>query len=170
MYKPNFCVECGERIARTRWHLWTSNRFCRACAPRFRASRILLPVLAGATLFSLGLGAGRAVRPEPPPLVIERRQPPVTPAQTAQLPPTPANMKPENAPLTPKPEPGSASAMERQTAASETVSICGAQTKKGAPCQRRVRGTDRCWQHKGQPAIIPLEQRIYRNSSRRVSK
>ncbi len=160
MYKPNFCVECGERIARTRWHLWTSNRFCRACAPRFRAPRILLPVLAGTALFSLGLGAGRAVRPDTPPLVIERRQSPVSSAQTAQLQPTPANTKTENAPLQARPEPESNAARERPTAVPETISICGAQTKKGAPCQRRVRGTDRCWQHKGQPAMIPLEQRI----------
>jgi hypothetical protein len=43
---------------------------------------------------------------------------------------------------------------ERPTDPAETVSICGARTQKGTPCQRRVRGTGRCWQHKGMPAII----------------
>lgn len=164
MYTPNFCAECGERIARTRRSLWTNGRFCRVCAPRFRAARIILPTLAGATLFSLGLGAGRAVRPEPPPLVVERRQPSlVAPAQATQFQSTTANTKTENAPAHTRPE--TAAPTERQTGASETVSICGALTKKGTPCQRRVRGTDRCWQHKGQPAIIPLEQRIYKRPS-----
>ena len=37
----------------------------------------------------------------------------------------------------------------------EAVYICGAQTKKGTACQRRVRGGGRCWQHTGQPAILP---------------
>jgi hypothetical protein len=36
------------------------------------------------------------------------------------------------------------------------VAICGARTKKGTPCQRRVRGgVGRCWQHRGKPAILP---------------
>ncbi|HEX7999995.1 MAG TPA: hypothetical protein VF528_16530 [Pyrinomonadaceae bacterium] len=160
MYKPNFCVECGERIARTRLSLWTSNRFCRACAPRFRATRILLPCLAGATLFSIGLGAGRAMRADTPPLIVERRQPTATSTQTAQLQPAPATVHIDNALLPARPEPGSSTKTERPPSASETVSICGALTKKGTPCQRRVRGTDRCWQHKGQPAVIPLEQRM----------
>lgn len=160
MYKPNFCTECGERIARSRWHLWTSRRFCPGCAPRFRAARIVLPLVAGTAFFTLGLGAGRAVHPAPPPLIIERRQPPTASTPTAPLPPAPTRAKTENAPAPAGPETDAGVAAERPTALSETVSICGALTKKGTPCQRRVRGTDRCWQHKGQPAMIPLEARI----------
>lgn len=161
MYKPNFCAECGERIIRARWHLWTSRRFCPECAPRLRTARLLLPVLAGATVFALGLGAGRAVRPAPPPLVVERSQPSQTTAQTAQVKTQPESTKAESSiaparlePLARSPE------TERPVDSTETVSLCGALTKKGAPCQRRVRGTGRCWQHKGQPAAIPLEQRL----------
>lgn len=160
MYKPNFCAECGERIARSRWHFWTSRRFCTGCAPRFRAARIILPLVAGASFFTLGLGAGRAVRPAPPPLILERRQPAVAATQAAPLQPAQARAKTENAPAPAGPEPEASANTARSTAASETVSICGALTKKGTPCQRRVRGTDRCWQHKGQPAVIPLEERI----------
>jgi hypothetical protein len=160
MYKPNFCTECGERIARSRWHFWTSRRFCAGCAPRFRAARTILPLVAGTAFFTLGLGAGRAVRPAPPPLILERRQPAVASAPTVPLPSTPERAKVERAPAQAGPEPGAGVNAERSTASSETVSICGALTKKGTPCQRRVRGTDRCWQHKGQPAVIPLEERI----------
>jgi hypothetical protein len=165
MYKPNFCAECGERIARSRWHFWTSRRFCSGCAPRFRAARIVLPLVAGTAFFTLGLGAGRAVRTAPPPLILERREPNVAATQRAPLPPQPARSKTENANAPASRAPDEGVAPKHPADSSETVSICGALTKKGTPCQRRVRGTDRCWQHKGQPAIIPLEQRIYRNPS-----
>jgi hypothetical protein len=160
MYKPNFCTECGERIARSRWHLWTSRRFCSACAPRFRTARIVLPLVAGTSFFTLGLGAGHAVRPATPPLILERREPTVAATQTAP-PTTPARTKMENVPVQQSSrEPDGGVTQERPPASSEIVSICGALTKKGTPCQRRVRGTDRCWQHKGQPAMIPLEERM----------
>ncbi|HEX8149343.1 MAG TPA: hypothetical protein VF591_19325, partial [Pyrinomonadaceae bacterium] len=44
---------------------------------------------------------------------------------------------------------------ERPTDPEEVVYVCGARTKKGTPCQRRVRGPGRCWQHRGKPAILP---------------
>ena len=42
----------------------------------------------------------------------------------------------------------------------EETYICGARTKKGTPCSRRVRGPVRCWQHKGAQAMLPLEKLI----------
>jgi hypothetical protein len=33
--------------------------------------------------------------------------------------------------------------------------FCGAATKKGTACTRKVRGGGRCWQHKGREAILP---------------
>ncbi len=155
MYKPNFCADCGTRIARVRWRIWTSRRFCDACARRWRKSGILFPVIASLMLFSIGLIAGRSARPSPPPLTIERGQMAPLPQET--------NTKAEknNAPATSN----SASSYgadgtdaERPTDPNEVVSICGARTQKGAPCSRRVRGTGRCWQHKGKPAMLPPEK------------
>src|SRR6185295_19646696 len=40
----------------------------------------------------------------------------------------------------------------------EDVYICGARTKKGTPCSRRVHGPVRCWQHKGLPAMLPVDK------------
>jgi hypothetical protein len=40
----------------------------------------------------------------------------------------------------------------------EVVYVCGARTKKGTPCSRRVHGPVRCWQHKGMPAMLPAEK------------
>src|SRR5437763_11039347 len=72
MYKPNFCSSCGSRIERTHWRLWTSRKFCSDCSPRFRKAQLLLPLIAGTALFSIGLVAGRAIRHAPPPLIVER--------------------------------------------------------------------------------------------------
>ncbi len=36
--------------------------------------------------------------------------------------------------------------------------ICGARTKKGAPCRRRVRPGQRCPQHRGMPSLLKSEQ------------
>ncbi|HYE65076.1 MAG TPA: hypothetical protein VD966_05810 [Pyrinomonadaceae bacterium] len=156
MYKPNFCAECGARIARARWNLWTSRRFCTGCARQLLKAQILFPLISGVVLFGIGLIAGRAARPAPPPLIVERGQLSPLPAATARkagaqaVETTPlqvmSGVEPSYGP--------DGTATERPTDQNETVSVCGARTKKGTPCQRRVRGTGRCWQHKGLPAII----------------
>jgi hypothetical protein len=164
MYKPNFCSDCGSRIERSRWRLWTSRQFCSECAPRFRRVQILLPIVAGATLFIIGLAAGRLARPAPPPLIVEHGQLANLPApSTKSESQTAVPAATEGAASAPKAEPvygPDGTASERPTEPDEVVSICGARTQKGTPCQRRVRGTGRCWQHKGMAAIIPLERRI----------
>lgn len=159
MYKPNFCNECGERTGRARWRFWTSRRFCSGCSRRFRKGQILLPLIAGAALFCLGLAVGRMGRSTPPPLIIERGQLSALPDETAKTGAPQANAETgADTQASPQPEPSygpSGTTSERPTDPGETVSICGARTQKGTPCKRRVRGTGRCWQHKGLPAMLP---------------
>jgi hypothetical protein len=165
MYRPNFCAECGERVERARWRPWTSRRFCPLCAGRFQKKQFLLTAIAGVALFSLGLAAGRFQRPGPPPLIVERAQPSsATPAATpkagTQSTDEATGADAEQPPVR---EPGSGpdgTASKRPTDPGETVSICGARTQKGTPCQRRVRGTGRCWQHKGMPAMLPPDKLV----------
>ena len=154
MYRPNFCAECGERVLRARRRVWTSRRFCPSCAPRFRRGRIVAPLLLIASLFGAGFFLGRAGRPAPPPLIVERG--------ALNLAPVPAaTAKSEGAGTKPAPAYGpDGSPTERPTDANEVISICGARTKKGTPCQRRVRGTGRCWQHRGMPAMLPASKLI----------
>jgi hypothetical protein len=136
MYRPNFCAECGAQIVRESWHLWTNRRFCERCAPRLRRRLWVAPLLAGGALLGFGLAAGRWSQPAAPPLAEQRAAAPfVAAAPTPGIAPLPA-------------------------ATPEAVSICGARTKKGAPCSRRVRGTGRCFQHLGQPAMLPPERLI----------
>ena len=73
---------------------------------------------------------GRGLKREPPPLVIQR---------------TVASQ------ISPAAQPG---------VTTEEAYICGARTKKGTPCSRRVRGPVRCWQHKGAKAMLPLEKLV----------
>jgi hypothetical protein len=164
MYKPNFCAECGERVERARWHLWTSRRFCHMCARRFQRSQILLPLIAGLALFGLGLIAGRTRNSSPPPLIIERGQSSAAPATSkagAQSPDDESETDAkEAAPKTGPSHGADGTITERPTDPNEVVSICGARTQRGTPCQRRVRGTGRCWQHKGLPAMLPPDKLI----------
>ncbi len=159
-YKPNFCAECGERIERLCWRAWTSRRFCPACAKLFRRERIGWPLLACLALVATGFAVGRALRPAPPPLIVAGSAP-ITLApgsdsnatQTAQV--TGSGAQAAHAAYGPD-----GTATERPTDPAEIISICGARTKKGTPCQRRVRGTGRCWQHLGKPAMLPPDKLI----------
>ncbi|MFN2482795.1 MAG: hypothetical protein ABR554_15165 [Pyrinomonadaceae bacterium] len=164
MYKPNFCAECGERVLRGRWRAWTSRRFCPACEKRFRRGW-LAPLLAACALVCTGIAFGRLMRPAPPPLTIERGTLPLPALLMA---------KSRDAQTGVAASGGAgeadaarrdlgAGALEAPTDPNEIVSICGARTKKGTPCQRRVRGAGRCWQHRGMRAVLPPERLIVRD-------
>ena len=142
MYKPNFCAQCGEKVLRLKSHVWTSRRFCDGCARALRKERIMPSLLTAVLLTSFGYIAGRSRTPAPPPLTIVRRA---------------------DSPLSGPEDPGSqpATAGDRTSPSMPSegeVYLCGAQTKKGTPCSRRVQGPVRCWQHKGARAMLPKEQ------------
>ena len=151
MYKPNFCAECGTKVLHLRWHVWTSRRFCKGCARRFLKARVTRPMLIGLALIISGYVAGRSRRPAPPPLTIERRADSTlgaagdprqsTLSRAAQS--VPGSTENKNS-LSPSAE--------------EDVYLCGARTRKGTPCSRRVHAPVRCWQHKGMPAMLPQEK------------
>ena len=156
MYRPNFCSECGHKLLRLRWHLWTSRKFCNDCARRLRKARLLPLLLVSISLLAAGYVIGRARRPLPPPLIIERR------ADS----PLDDNQPPLGLPTA---STESDSGSKRTTTSTplnsveEAVYVCGARTKKGTPCSRRVHGPVRCWQHKGMPAMLPTEQLIIKD-------
>lgn len=150
MYRPNFCAECGERVVRARWRVWTSRRFCAACARRFRRGRLVAPLALSSALVVAGFLLGRAGRPVAPPLVVERG--------ALNLAPVAAGVGAVEGRGAQRPEPRygpDGTSAERPTEPGEVIAICGARTRKGTACQRRVRGPGRCWQHRGKPAILP---------------
>lgn len=155
MYKPNFCADCGAQIVRARWYFWTSRRFCDECGRRLRKLRLQAPLIAGLVLFSAGLLMGRSTRPSPPPLIVTRGQPSVQPSMDSNT-----DGKSNGTPNSESTYGSNGTQSERPTDPKEVVSICGARTKKGTPCSRRVRGTGRCWQHKGMNARLPAEKLV----------
>jgi hypothetical protein len=148
MYRPNFCADCGARIVRLRWYPWTSRRFCAPCSRRFVTQRLKPPLVAALVVFGLGFLLGRAGRPPQPPLVIERSaNSPLYQTQT------------DNAVT----EPSTARANPGVNSKAEKIYICGARTRKGTPCSRRVHGPERCWQHKGMPAMQPQDKLLIKD-------
>lgn len=136
-YQPNFCAECGAKLLRLHWHFWTSRKFCNECARSLRRHRLGAISLAVLSLLGAGFVVGRIRRPVSPPLIIERRA---------------------DSPLNESLPANSTSQALSKISSSEDVYICGARTKKGTPCSRRVHGPVRCWQHKGMPAMLPPEK------------
>ena len=107
-----------------------------------------------AALIAIGAFAfGRYLRPAPPPLIIQR-------AANSALSDSPAG-------------PGRAPDRVRQanqnqvaSVANEEGYICGARTQKGTPCKRRVHvAGERCFQHKGLPAMVPLDKLVIKPTS-----
>lgn len=154
--RRNFCSECGARLNRKGWRFLVHGELCATCTGRLGSSwrvPVTLVGLIALTAFSLG----RYLRPPAAPLIIQRLA---------------------NSPLSDLPvsQDGSVSADSRSdrsssremtravTANDDTVYICGARTKKGTPCRRRVHAAgERCFQHKGLPAILPLEKLAIRS-------
>lgn len=144
-YRPNFCCECGHKIVRLRWFAWTSRRFCDKCFRRFAKTHWLRPTISLCALLVFGVLVGRGFRRAPQPLIIER------PARSSATVAGPAS-------------PSGSTAVQATTSTAQTtvvtddLYICGARTKKGTPCSRRVHGPVRCWQHKGASAMLPQEK------------
>jgi len=157
MYRPNFCAECGERLTRRDWRariqFW-AKAWCDDCARRLgqygfagvaRSTAIISIIAISAFAF------GRCLRPAPPPLIISR-------AANSPLSDLPVNFN-DAARSTNRKQGESRSQDVAGVDREDAAYICGARTRKGTPCRRRVHAAgDRCFQHKGMPAILPLEK------------
>lgn len=181
-YKPKFCCQCGEKIERIDWKPWTNRRFCELCETEFG---IYDWAARGVIFFSLiigFIGIGNYFYKSDKTLIVAANQANSTSAQlnknaVKQLAAAEngANRNERNQPalqsdnsaqkiqqLTAA-QPQKQSAQTNESAVAdvrETVYYCGAQTKRGTPCSRRVKGGGRCWQHIGQPAMLPQAKLI----------
>ncbi len=150
MSNANFCRNCGARLARRGWRLWIRGALCDDCARRpgvnTRSRTIIVIGLLAAAAFAFG----RYLRPSAPPLIIQR-------AANSPLSDAPFDL---NSLL--KRGPGPADSSKPSTSVdNEATYICGARTKKGAPCRRRVHvAGERCYQHKGRTAMVALEKLV----------
>jgi hypothetical protein len=157
MYRPKHCVECGALLAPKGWRAWIGRRVCDDCARRTGHFPFARAIVGIALIALAAFALGRYLRPSPPPLIVQR-------STTSPLSDLPVNLNDvsltrrdakENSSAKPTDETANAAADD------DVVYICGARTKKGTPCRRRVHyAGQRCYQHKGMPAMMPPEKLI----------
>lgn len=171
LYRPNFCCHCGEKIARSKWLPWTSRRFCEFCQVE-QMQHELLPK--AAFIVALIVGAAGAVSYFGRPAVSETRtdaraqvqklrsesndkktEPPSKEAKSVATPEQPSELT------------GNTGSTKLQRAApressTEAVYYCGAMTRKGTRCMRRVKTPGRCWQHADQPVTQSEVKQTFR--------
>lgn len=163
LYRPNFCCQCGEKIARARWTLLTSRRFCEFCeveqkeydlVPRAVA---ILAIVVGVAGFTAYLGAGEKVSTSADSTGSTRtvhakpKQPQQTVTSNSSATPLPqAPRSQQQHPVASGSQPDSMQRQAPPNSSTEPVYYCGAMTRKGTPCTRRVKVPGRCWQHGGE--------------------
>src|SRR5437879_1284789 len=154
MYRPNFCAECGERLTRRGWRAWIGARFCGNCRRRLGRAGLIRSLTVLAITAAAAFALGRYLRPSVPPLMIQR----VTNSPLSDL---PVNLN--DSALTTNRR-NSTNPVAAVSSTNEPGYICGARTKKGTPCRRRVHAAgERCFQHKGMPAMVPLEKLVVKS-------
>lgn len=180
-YTPKFCCECGAPVERTDWSLLTSRRFCQLCETDYKSVDLIPKIIVAAGILIGVLGLASFFHKAEKPLNLASSNFAANSTNTSKNPTNTqvssgANVQsfaklpganPAAAQLPAKPPIALAKqdlktekAASQPNAAQEIIYFCGAQTKKGTPCTRHVRGGGRCWQHVGQPAMLPPEKLI----------
>jgi hypothetical protein len=175
-YKPNYCCNCGEKIERATASFTDSTRFCDVCQHDFIWHRSWPKIFAAlmAVFGVFGIGSYWRSGGEKP-LQVSTRQFSANPSNAVK---NPANNTPpagsnSNVPaavqagnIQTNAGPGTSikapagKAPSAPAPVEAAVYFCGAETKKGTPCSRRVKGGGRCWQHKGHAALLPPEKSL----------
>jgi hypothetical protein len=130
-----FCTKCGFRPVSETGSLTSSGLYCSRCSPHSRRVRFIFIAIA-LLCAGIGFAAGRYTTTREPFYIIG------TPIQIDAKGAAPGQTKPtlstdESAPLAPQ-----------DAAAATNTTICGARTKSGKTCQRKVKGGGLCWQHR----------------------
>ncbi len=169
LHKPTYCCNCGDKVERVEWHIWNSRRFCELCETEFQFDEwwprvaVFIILVFGFTGIGFHFGADE----KEPGVSIEAHVPPKKRlpfkavnsniGNTAVVPTSGTEPKlPADRPAQTEPADGSGQQVPSPEIAIDRVPqeiyYCGALTKKGTPCARRVKDGGRCWQHKNQPS------------------
>lgn len=134
LFKPKFCCCCGEKIERIDWGLWASRRFCEICETEHVLTDWAPTLLVAAALLTGMFGTAALLRGGAP------QEKAVLSGPSREV----------STSLQESTDPQVIEARESNRAEKEKSAFsCGALTKKGTRCSRRVsaRG-ERCWQHR----------------------
>lgn len=173
IYRPKFCCNCGEKIERSEWKLWTSGRFCELCETEYKVRDMASKTLAITGIFIGIIGLASYFRGPSGQAQLNSKRELVSRSQTAlptaqgnlgatresqtQSQQNPASVAPANQLAQSAEVTGQAGPQKLK--ALEPVYFCRAETKKGTPCSRRVKAAgERCWQHAGMPAMTTMEK------------
>jgi len=143
MAAARFCSDCGERILSKRLRYLPFRAFCSRCSSRFNRAR-LLSIVALASCAVTGFAIGHFTAAPEPFYYIGT---PIGPgsAQSIQA----ADGKPAHSSRSSE----GLTQPERPVSSTPGIDrICGALTRSGKPCQRKVKGGGYCWQHRSKPA------------------
>lgn len=173
LYRPKFCANCGEKISRDDWGIFTSRRFCPVCESEYKGTDLIPRFVVGAGLLIGVLGIGGYLKSgqpdrgslsrEPKRLVEQARsEAPSRTVVTDREAVSNSNQvlkqaEPDGKIQAPSTQLGVRTAPTKP-ADVEQYYYCGAETKKGTPCSRRVKGNTRCFQHLGMPAMVGSEK------------
>ena len=137
MLAVRFCSQCGEQLRSNRTPLLPLRAFCRNCTPRFRTARLML-VAAAAGCTVIGFAIGQYTLTRQPFLYIG------TPVESSPMKSSPDH----NSDHTPRAKDLDTQREQLIISSNASEGICGARTKSGKPCQRKVKGGGFCWQHR----------------------
>ncbi len=169
-YKPKFCCECGENIENADRKFLSFRHFCELCETRHGVHDKTPWAVAAIGIFVGLFGFGNYLRTPAPESAtaqfISRNVQNTSKPEKIQTNSAASNTNTKVEKPVIKSNQASISTEKPITRQTETISntatepvyFCGAATKKGTPCSRRVKGGGRCYQHEGQPAMLPAEK------------
>lgn len=144
MPSEKFCHLCGEKVIVASRRLPFRRTRCPACKRKVGRGA-LLPVLLFALALAAGFVAGRATSPRRGLYFIGVPADPLT-GQRLPAEETAAGQSIDHLKADTERKP--AALAEGSESEEARGTLCGAPTKRGRPCRRRVRGGGYCWQHK----------------------
>ena len=141
MAAARFCSECGERLKVNRRAVLPLRAFCARCSPRFRTVRLVSAAMLVLTTIAFTVSR---LSPEREPFHFIGTA--LQLSTNAGLYGLPGSIE------------SASSGTHTDKAVDAGVSVCGAPTRSGKPCQRKVRGGGYCWQHRDKPRDKPVEK------------
>jgi hypothetical protein len=134
-----FCSECGKSLETVSGSRWPFRIYCLECSPR-PYNRAIVGFIGALTLVGAGFLLARWTIP---PLKVQLIGTPIEKYTGDNEAGTNENGNAPNQPSgrTPAPEVESKPVEEADVA-------CGAPTRSGRPCRRKVKGGGHCWQHR----------------------
>ena len=139
MATATFCSECGERLKAKRSSTLLFRPCCSRCSPRFNRARLML-IVALASCVIIGFAIGHYTTAREPFYYIG------TPLESGSSLTAPSTA--DNAAHSARKSEPVARGEQVAFSPSAAEGTCGARTKSGRPCQRKVKGGGFCWQHR----------------------